>query len=105
LKEDWFNGRAIVLFVIVAVAVALLSPRFGRRPRPAVNACINNLRQLDGAAEQWRLENGRATNAIPTFAEATACLKSTPVCPSGGIYRYETNTGLPRCSVPGHVLR
>lgn len=59
---------------------------------------------LDGAAEQWRLENGLATNAIPTFAQVNAYIKSPPTCPSGGGYRYDTNSGIPSCSVPGHML-
>src|SRR5262245_3036332 len=39
-----------------------------RRCAPsAANACVNNLRQYDGAMQQWALEYKKATNDIPTW--------------------------------------
>ncbi len=36
---------------------------------PAANACINNLRQIDGAKQQWALENRKTVGSLPTAAE------------------------------------
>ena len=91
------------MFVVVAGAYLVLRPNAVYWGHPSMNSCINNLRQLDGAAEQWRIEYNRATNAVPTFAQAYPYFKSPPVCPSGGTYSYNTNSGLPICSVKGHV--
>ena len=96
-----------IALVLVAVLIAITVPNYispSRQRTAPPNACINNLRQLDSAAEQWQLENGRATNAIPTFAQVNAYIKSLPTCPSGGSSRYETHSGLPICSVPEHKL-
>jgi len=97
----------VVAIVLVAVAIALAVSHYTSPPRrniSPVNACVNNLRQLGGAAEQWRLEFGKATNAIPTMGEASRYMKYPPTCIGGGSYLYDTNTGLPTCTIPGHVF-
>lgn len=107
MREDWFNGTVIFLFVVLAGAYARLDPHgvFVRKGPSPGNACINNLRQLDGAAEQWRLENNRTTNEFPTPAQAAIYIKGgIPVCPASGVYRFNTTNGLPTCSIAGHVL-
>ena len=37
------------------------------RLRSSVNACINNLRQLDAAKQQWALENNKSITDIPSW--------------------------------------
>lgn len=93
--------------VICAVFLAAVPNFIDRRDpdRSCANACINILRQLDGAAEQWRLENGFATNRCPAFGQIRLYLRSLPTCPQVGGYSFDTNSGLPKCSFPGHVLR
>lgn len=101
-------GELLIALVLAGILIVLAVPNYVSPPRrrtSPLNACINNLRQLDGAAEQWRLENNRATNDTPTMAEANIYLKSLPVCLSGGTYTYETNTGSPVCSIREHLLR
>ena len=68
--------------------------------------CINNLRQIDGAKQQWALENHKDTNAIPTSADIAPYLRSNkfPVCPGKGKYTISRACDDPTCSVPGHVL-
>ena len=70
------------------------------------NACINNLRQIDAAKNQWALENNKATGAIPSEQDVIPYLKDNlmPVCPSGGIYLIGAIGVPPTCSIPGHVL-
>lgn len=93
-----------VLSLIGAVFLAgLQNPRISPRTAPR-NACINNLRELDGAAEQWRLENGFATSSCPAFEQIRGYLLRLPKCPKGGRYSFDTNSGLPKCSFPGHAL-
>lgn len=97
----------IVVCLLIGAVFLVFAPHFVR-PRTdnlATNSCINNLRQLDGAAEQWRLENGFATNRCPAFEQLRVYLRRLPECPQGGSYSFDTNSGLPRCSFPGHVLR
>jgi hypothetical protein len=70
------------------------------------NACINNLRQIDAAKNQWALENSKSLGAVPTEQDIAAYLKDNviPVCPGGGAYTIGAVGVSPTCSIPGHVL-
>ena len=53
-SEKLIVAAALGVFLIVAGAVVL--PAFIRARRTSSqNACINNLRQIDGAKQQWAL--------------------------------------------------
>jgi chromosome segregation ATPase len=70
------------------------------------NACINNLRLLDAAKQQWALDKNKAAEAVPTSQELLPYLKDGifPVCPEGGVYSLNAVGEIPACSVQGHVL-
>jgi regulator of replication initiation timing len=71
-----------------------------------LNTCINHLRQIDAAKQQWALENDKIADAIPPALELLPYLKDGifPVCPSGGAYTINAVVVLPTCSISGHVL-
>lgn len=71
------------------------------------DACINNLRMIDAAKQQWALENNKTADAVPTAADITPYFKNNamPGCPAGGVYSVNALTNLPTCSIPGHALR
>ena len=70
------------------------------------NSCINNLRQIDGAKQQWALEYNKPDAAIPTISDLLPYLRDNvfPVCPAGGTYSINAVGMNPTCSIPGHVL-
>jgi chromosome segregation ATPase len=70
------------------------------------NTCINNLRQIDAAKQQWALENSKTDEAVPVTLELLPYLKGNvfPVCPGGGTYTINAVGVPPTCSIPGHVL-
>ncbi len=70
-------------------------------------ACINNLRQIDAAKQQWALENQKSADAAPTAADLAKYLRGgvLPACPAGGVYTINTIGAPPTCSVPGHGLQ
>jgi hypothetical protein len=68
------------------------------------NACVNNLRQLDAAKNEWALEKGKTNGAVPTKEDLLPYLRSWPVCPAGGTYTINAVGVPPTCSIPGHVL-
>jgi predicted RNase H-like nuclease (RuvC/YqgF family) len=70
------------------------------------NACINNLRQLDAAKQQWALDKNKAATDVPTSQDLLPYLKDGifPVCPDGGSYSLNAAGELPACSIQGHVL-
>jgi septal ring factor EnvC (AmiA/AmiB activator) len=71
-----------------------------------LNACVNNLRQIDAAKQQWALENNKTAAALPTVQELLPYFADdvVPVCPAGGIYTLNAAGQAPTCSIPGHVL-
>jgi hypothetical protein len=77
----------------------------------AANACINNLRQIDGAISEWALETRKQNGAVPTWNDVKQYIKldangAVPGCPAGGIYTLHPVGSNPQvsCSIPGHVL-
>jgi len=72
------------------------------------DSCINNLRQIDGAKQQWALDHGKKTDDKVIWGDVTPYLRlknaPRPWCPHGGVYTLGTLAENPRCSVKGHVL-
>ena len=62
------------------------------------NSCINNLRQLSGAIDQYLIESGRTDGPVDR-ASILPYLKKYPVCPSGGTFTYSDPKKDPVCSV------
>lgn len=71
-----------------------------------METCINNLRQIDAAKQQWALENEKDTDAVPAAEDLQPYLKDGifPVCPSGGTYTINAVGYDPGCSISGHTL-
>jgi chromosome segregation ATPase len=72
------------------------------------NRCIANLKQIDGAKQQWAIENRKNARDTPTVAELfgpALYIKVEPVCPTGGgRYRINEVRLNPTCSHPDHKL-
>lgn len=93
-------------------AEAAFRARYGLAAAPltpeqvAMNNCINNLRQIDGAKQQWALEHSKPANTLVSEVNITAYLpgNTLPVCPAGGTYTLNPVGVAPTCSVPGHQL-
>ena len=104
------NQSAAVVALLPAVAVsgllaAIAIPNFVKaRSTSQQNACINNLRQLDAAKNQWALEKGKKDGDVPTKEDLMPHLRKWPVCPQGGTYTINTVGKPPECSIPGHAL-
>jgi len=75
-------------------------------PEQALNACINYLRQMDGAKQQWALENRKTVNDVPTEKDISPYLRGgiLPKCPGGGTYTLGAAGVAPTCSIAGHAL-
>jgi len=71
-----------------------------------LNTCINNLRLIEAAKQQWALDNSKTDDDIPTALDLLPYFRDDvfPACPSGGTYTINAVGMLPTCSTPGHVL-
>ncbi|MEN9576820.1 MAG: hypothetical protein RL514_4675 [Verrucomicrobiota bacterium] len=101
----------VSMMVILTLAVAVALPNFIKaRATRAKAVCAANLKQIDGAVQQWALENKKVatdTYSLSDLAVLAYMKGSTlPVCPGGGRYLAGTVSGFPRCSIggPGHTL-
>jgi len=73
------------------------------------DACINNLRQIDGAKNEFALEKGKKNGDPVTEADIKPYLKldangNIPKCPGGGKYTIGKVGESPTCSIAGHAL-
>jgi hypothetical protein len=101
-----YFGIVMAIFCIPMLA-AIAIPNFVKaRETAQMNACINNLRQIDAAKQQWALENHKSESATPTENDLTPYLPNhlMPHCPAGGVYTIGTLTNVPTCSIPNHAL-
>ena len=92
---------------MVGVMSAIAIPNFVKaRAVSQENACINNLRQIDAAKQQWALENGKTASDVPTADDIKTYLRHNrmPTCPAGGTYTINAVGQPPTCSIPGHKL-
>ncbi len=104
------GGRQLIAGMALApigMLSAIAIPSFVKaRTVSQENACINNLRQLDAAKEQWALEANKSAGDAADEAAVLQYVKGAamPVCPQGGVYQLNAIGESPTCSHPGHAL-
>jgi prepilin-type N-terminal cleavage/methylation domain-containing protein len=89
-------GFTLVEIMIVVAIIGLLAsiavPNYVKaRVTSQKNACINNLRQIDGSKQQWALENKQPAGATPVEADLApyisrnlAAVTVSSSCPASG---------------------
>jgi type II secretory pathway pseudopilin PulG len=94
----------MIVVAIIGLLAAIAIPNFIKaRATSQQNACINNLRQIDGAISEWALENGQSSGATANSTVISAYIKlnsanSVPGCPAGGNYTYGNVGAVPQIS-------
>ncbi len=75
----------MIVLSIIGLLAAIAIPSFVHaRQTSQSKACINNLRQIDAAKQQWALDMRRPTNAVPQFSDVSSYLRGPVVCPTAG---------------------
>jgi hypothetical protein len=101
----WGVGLVLLAAALTAGAIGIIK-FIQARNVSAKASCISNLKQIDGAVQQWALENMKTATDTYSLSDPAllAYLRGSvlPMCPSGGRYRAGgVVTNAPRCSVGG----
>lgn len=107
----------MIVVAIIGLLAAIAIPNFiHSRAQSQATACINNMRQIDSAVQQFAMEAGLPSGATITMSDLTSYIKlnsnsSIPGCPASGLYTLTVVGNIPSvvCSLsdtvsPPHIL-
>ena len=84
----------MIVVAIIGLLAAIAVPNFVKaRNTSQTDACLNNLRQLDGTVQQWMLENGKTSTDSPDQSAVATYMRglALPTCPVGNAAYVFTN--------------
>lgn len=75
----------MIVVALIGMLATIATPTWVRaRTASQTNTCINNLKQIDGAKQEWGLENKAKPDATMLYSDISVYLKRAVICPAGG---------------------
>ena len=92
----------MIVVAIIALLAAIAIPNLMRAKTSAnTNACIDNLRLIDAAKQQWALETGAAGTTVPATSSIQPYLGrgngELPVCPLDNQQQFDSSYIMNNC--------
>ena len=98
----------MIVVAIIGLLAAIAIPNFIKaREASQKNACIANLKQIDGAKNTWALEQKKVNSDVPVDTDlfgSALYIREKPECPAAGTYSLLRVDTKPTCTVSSHTL-
>lgn len=96
----------MIVVTIIGFLAGLAIPAFMKsRSRAQTTRCIDNMRLISGAKDQWAVENFANNGDTVLISDVDVFFKrGFPECPGGGSYSIQVVGQDPTCTITGHVL-
>jgi prepilin-type N-terminal cleavage/methylation domain-containing protein len=111
IKTSRRAGFTLIEIMIVGAVIGLLAAvaisNFVRaRSTSQMNICINNLRQIDSAKQQWALQNNKAATDLPEasdiapfFGHSSGGSMTSVYCPIDAARTFDSSYTINVCNV------